>query len=104
MIANAGWTKRDVQTFLYETARAPSGLADRRGGSPSFRPFWRSLPDIPIVRSPDDVLVLVCGGGGESGGGFAMVALPWGLGKAVTRPVADAGGRPILTVGRPQRE
>ncbi len=44
------------------------------------------------MRSPDDVIVVVCG----SGGPHSMVAIPWGLSKAINRPVTLKSGAPIL--------
>ena len=46
------------------------------------------------MRSPDDAIVVVCGGKG----GHAMVGVPWGLAQAVSRPVTRKDGSPLRTL------
>jgi hypothetical protein len=94
MIAKAGWSKRDVKEFLFETARHPVELAKLQGGRASFPPYFLKLPQVPVMRSPDDVIVVVCGGNG----GHAMVGVPWGRAKAVSRPVVLKDGSPLRTL------
>jgi hypothetical protein len=95
MVADAGWSKRDVQHFLFDHARNPAEALRGRGIAPN-RPAWtRSAERIPVVSSPDEVLVIVAGGDGPQ----SMVAIPWGYARAVTRPVAFRDGRPIRSVG-----
>ena len=75
-----GWTKKDVQLYLYERARVPVDRVQRYNklrfgreqepGDPYYWPKWLSVdePDInvPIVRHPDNMLVLVAGDVGRS--------------------------------------
>ena len=93
MIAKAGWSKRDVKEFLYETARHPVELSERQGRA-TFPPYFLKLPLVPVMRSPEDVIVVVCGGKGT----HAMVGVPWGLSKAVSRPVTLKDGSPLRTL------
>jgi hypothetical protein len=93
MLAGAGWSKRDIKEFLFEAARLPAGASSRRL-RPIFPPYFHQLAMVPVMRSPDDVIVLVCGRRGP----HAMVAVPWGLSSAVSRPVSDRDGSPILTL------
>jgi hypothetical protein len=44
------------------------------------------------MRSPDDALVIVCGSKARN---FAMIGIPWGLSKAVSRPVMRKDGSPV---------
>jgi hypothetical protein len=68
-IAAAGWSKRDVQQALFERARQPWGLAKNRGKSkgPRFPEFVDRNDDasmVPIVRAPEDLILIVAGGAG----------------------------------------
>jgi len=68
-IASAGWSKRDVQQALFERARQPWGLIKNRGKSkgPRFPEFVDRSDDdsmVPIVRAPEDLIVIVAGGAG----------------------------------------
>jgi hypothetical protein len=92
MLAAASWSKRDIQEFLFETARLPQDASQRRL-RPVFPPHFHELAMVPVMLSPDDVIVLVCGRGGP----HAMVAIPWGLSSAINRPVSWKDGSPILT-------
>ena len=93
MLAGAGWSKRDIQEFLFGTARLPQDASKRRL-RPVFPPHFHQLAMVPVMLSPDDVIVLVCGRGGP----HAMVAIPWGLSSAISRPVSWKDGSPILTL------
>lgn len=97
MIAKAGWSKRDVQEFLFEMARHPGEVA-RSQERATYPPYFVHLPRVPVMRSPDDVIVVVCGGKGT----HAMVGVPWGLAQAVSRPVTAKDGTPLRSLkGRP---
>jgi hypothetical protein len=91
MLAKAGWSKRDIQEFLFETARLPQEASQRRL-RPIIPPHFHQLAMVPVMLSPDDVIVVVCGRGGP----HAMVAIPWGLSSAISRPVSWKDGSPIL--------
>lgn len=92
-IANTGWSKRNVKEFLFETARNPVELAQRQARA-TFPPEFLKLPRVPVMRSPDDVILVVCGGAG----GHAMVGVPWGLAQAVSRPVTRKDGSPLRSL------
>jgi len=93
MLAEAKWSKRDVKEFLYEIARHPQAASTRRV-RPVFPPYFHKLDMVPVMRSPDDVFVLV----GGRRGPHSMVAIPWGLSSAVSRAVTTRDGAPILTL------
>lgn len=86
VVANDGWSQRDVQRYLHERARVP--LADTAGrGSVPRRPAWMTgLETVPVTRSADDVILVVAGAGGPQ----SMVAPSWGFSDAVTRLVGHA--------------
>jgi hypothetical protein len=95
MISDAGWTKRDVKEFLFEVARHPL-QAIREQDRATFPPHFLKLREVPVMRSPDDVILVVCGGRGT----HAMVGVPWGLSRAVSRPVALRDGSPLRALQR----
>lgn len=88
-IAGAGWTREDVQMFLYERARLRWGDILARspndsGPNPNFAP-WRvgEHPDdsIPVLHHPDRYRILVGGGAGKHSailpaGGWESVTVP----------------------------
>jgi hypothetical protein len=87
IFAAAGWSKRDIREYVFETARVKRGE-------------WRAVGKAAVagrkdedkvycaLRSPDDLLVVAAGG---PAGGFGVVVPPW-YGKkslAVTVPIPD---------------
>ncbi len=85
-IAAAGWTRRDVQSYLYEKARLPAGVLRRAFRVTQWRPWLHSLADgdaMPITDHPDNVRVLVAGGPGK----HSCVIPSWGMTKSVTLPL-----------------
>jgi hypothetical protein len=73
-IAQDGWTKQDIKYYLFEYARKPYTEA-RRGGMyseevrqqlwPRWIDYTRDDAMIPLVRTPDEILVIVGGGAGR---------------------------------------
>jgi hypothetical protein len=73
-IARDGWSKTDIKYYLYEYARKPYSEA-RLGGMYSddvrrdLWPRWidynRADVTIPLVRTPDEILVIYGGGAGR---------------------------------------
>jgi hypothetical protein len=78
-IAGDGWTRRDLQHFLYERARIPMRRL-RIGGMWEMRawPRWlASLDDddrIPVVRATERFLITVAGGEGKHSLAFPTFA------------------------------
>ena len=64
----------------------PEPLLDPRGA------FRRKAAG--LAARPSSLIVIVCGGPGT----FSMVAVPWGLSQAVSRPVQFRDGTPLLTL------
>ena len=85
-IADAGWTKDDVRRFLFERARVDRAeLPAQRYALAS--PAWFEHTDrVPVARGPEQFHVVVAGGIGAQ----LMIAPPWGLSAAVTRPIETA--------------
>ncbi|MEK7681638.1 MAG: hypothetical protein AAB369_02280, partial [Chloroflexota bacterium] len=99
MIADAGWSKQDVKEYLFETARHPVEIVRPQLARAIFPAYFLKLPRVPVMRSPDDVIVVVCGGRGPQ----SMVAVPWGLASAVSRPVTRKDGTPLRSLKQQAR-
>jgi hypothetical protein len=89
VLAQAGWSKRDVRAHVHERARVTRG--EWRGAGKAAV-VGRKADDVhPALRSPDDLLVVAAGG---PAGGFGAVIPPWYAAKslAVTVRVGAGGG------------
>ncbi len=93
LLAGEGWSRLDVQYFLYHRACRPvreleaGGLWQQRDW-----PIWMNALAldrdalVPPTRRPDEIIVLVAGGPGKH-----SVVLPgFGASQAVTKPVRQA--------------
>jgi hypothetical protein len=87
-IAADGWSKEDVQKFIFEQARVPLRRA-RLGGMWGMHdwPRWLDVHDdattIPVVRSWQDIVVIVTGGAGK----HSSCIPTFGATRSVTRAV-----------------
>jgi hypothetical protein len=82
-IAAAGWTRRDVQSHLFETARLPAHVLRGAFEVTQLRPWLHALSDddlMPVTDHPDNIRVLVAGGPGK----HSCVIPSWGMTKSVT--------------------
>ena len=91
VIAGSGFSKKDIKRFLFENARVPmssipKGNLDR---------FVSLGPDdhIPLVDDPDEIMVIVAGGQGRHS---TIIPTFGGHTRAVTEPITDANGDPII--------
>lgn len=92
VIAAAGWSKRDVREYIYQSARVrrrdwttvgKKNIVDRGGGPDQ---------EFTALRSPDDLLVVAAGG---PAGGYAAVIPPWlGPRSHAQTAVVEAAGTP----------
>jgi hypothetical protein len=89
--AAEGWTREDVQLFLYQHARMPLGLRRRH-----FEAWGQDVPWIagvrdpdamlPMTARPDNIRVMVAGGPGK----HSSVIPAWGsISRSVTVPLDD---------------
>ncbi len=89
-LSNAGWEKRAVQEYLYETACRP--LADLKRGGLNESPI---LPEdeetmVHAVASPDQILLNMAGG---VAGRFSACMFGWfnrHMSRAVTEPIGPS--------------
>jgi hypothetical protein len=83
-IAAHGWSRSDVQSFLYERARLPRGVLRRAFEAVAWQPWLAAIEDddalLPMTDHPDNVRVLVVGGPGK----HSCVIPSWGMTKSVT--------------------
>ena len=93
-----GWTKRDVQLYLYERARIPVERVRRykelrygrnvEAGDPYFWPKWLDTegPEtmLPVVRDPDNIMIVVAGDPARSRSAYCP---PRPYNRPVSRPV-----------------
>ena len=87
-VAAGGFTRRDVQVFLYEKARLPAKCFRRAFEVTQYAAWEHALADEdlkPIVRDPDLIHVMVAGGAGK----HSCVIPSWGMTSSVTLPLAD---------------
>ncbi|NQZ96686.1 MAG: hypothetical protein HRU01_09265 [Myxococcales bacterium] len=87
-IAGAGWSRRDVQSYLYERARLPAGDFRRAFDVTQYRAWENALSDSdpkPVTDHPDNIRVLVAGGAGK----HSCVIPSWGMTRSVTAALED---------------
>ncbi|MDG2308885.1 MAG: hypothetical protein P8R42_30245 [Candidatus Binatia bacterium] len=88
-IAREGWTRRDVQSFLFERARLPVGVFRRAFDQRRWRPWMQETLDadrlLPMTDHPDNFRVLVAGGAGK----HSCVIPSWGVTKSRTLALDD---------------
>ena len=88
-IAAAGYSKQDVQEYLYQHCRLPKrGLLGRSHYGERTWPDWIEEADddylVPMVARREDILVMVAGGAGRHSSWMPL----WSATRAVTEPVA----------------
>jgi hypothetical protein len=90
-IAADGWSKADVQQFIFEQARVPVRRA-KHGGMWGMQdwPRWLDVLDddtgIPVVRRWQDIVVIVVGGAGK----HSSCVPTFGATRSVTRAIEAA--------------
>jgi hypothetical protein len=80
LIASAGWSKDDARRFLFERVRHNREVVEAKFASRPWPRWFRGLQDIPVVTRPEDFLLVVAGGPGQT----SQVAIPWGYSRGVT--------------------
>jgi hypothetical protein len=93
MAGDAGWTRADVQRYLYHRSMRPAtdlpkgGQFELRTWSPWLHALFEDpTARMPIVEAPDDIIVLVAGGPGK----WSSVMTTMGnISRAVTVPVYE---------------
>ncbi len=81
-----GWTRRDIASYLFESARLPARTLRAAFDHLAWEPWMHAVGDdasLPLTGSPDNIRVFVCGGAGK----HSSVIPSWGMTKSVTLPV-----------------
>lgn len=105
VLGRAGWTRADVQTYLFERARIPHRQWRRGGmfGMLSQGPVIDAADDdmdISMTISRDDIHVLIAGGGGRHS---SWIPTFGAHGKSVTRAIPGRRSREINERDRYQK-
>jgi hypothetical protein len=89
-LAQDGWTKAELASYLYEYGRTPAYRTPEFWGTPGLqqrgRPPLNAEDPVPLLRSPDSARIVVLGGPG------AFMGLAYGAGTWVTRAVRLPAG------------
>jgi len=99
-IAGDGFSKEDVQKFLYEEARVPVEHFPAVGWQwiVKMRPRWEEAfgkkGSIPLVDRWEEVQVAVAGGAGK----HSAFIPTFGATQSVTKAIARKDGRPVLSI------
>ena len=100
-VAGGGYSKADVKKYLYEHARVPlSKFSDENVN----RRLRKRMPEeyakagldalVPVVKSPDNLIVVVIGGAGK----HSAFIPTFGNTRSVTRPLVHADGRNVASI------
>ena len=84
--ADAGWSRGDVASYLFQRARLPIGELKRAFAHRAWTPWMQSLQDgeaAPMTGHPDNIRIMVVGGAGR----HSSVIPSWGMTRSVTVPV-----------------
>ena len=84
--ADAGWSRGDVASYLFQRARLPVGELKRAFAHRAWTPWMQSLQDgdaAPMTGHPDNIRVMVVGGAGR----HSSIIPSWGMTRSVTVPV-----------------
>ncbi len=97
-VARDGYDKRSVKAFMFDHARYPlARLGDEYRAELIARRGVVDAPGtmVPIVDSPDAILVIVVGGAGKHSSWQPTFGSQM---RPVTRPIARADGTPVKTI------
>ena len=91
-VARDGWSLKDVQAYLHERCRLRAGDLKAVGKFDKLVSKRFNLRDdnarVPMVRSPEDILILIAGGAGQ----HSMAIHSFGMTRAVSRPIQSGRG------------
>jgi hypothetical protein len=84
--ADAGWSRGDVASYLFQRARLPVGELKQAFGHRAWAPWMQALQDgdaAPMTGHPDNIRIMVVGGAGR----HSSVIPSWGMTRSVTIPI-----------------
>ncbi len=83
VLSRHGWTRADVQRFVFEQARNRRSDLVGRGIKAEWPREWADWDRIPVAAAPHRIWMVVAGAPGP----HSMVSVPWGYGSAVIREI-----------------
>jgi hypothetical protein len=90
-IAGHGWSREDVQSFLFEHARLPRGTLRGAFDSLAWHESLLAVEDddamLPMTEEAGNIRIVVAGGAGK----HSCVIPSWGMTRSVTMPLAEVG-------------
>ena len=95
ILAAGGLSKDDIRRFVFEQVRLPRALWSQGGMAGMFPDLFPNAADVPIIKSPDDLLIIVVGGFGRHS---CWLPTFGDTTRAVTRLIARADGRALRSV------
>lgn len=85
-IAERALTRKDVSSYLFDTARLPASTFRRHFQELAWARWMKMVDDdhlLPMTGEPDNIRVLVSGGPGK----HSLVVPSWGMTRSVTLPL-----------------
>jgi hypothetical protein len=85
-LGRRSFTRRDVQSYLFDLARMPAGVFRRHFEELAWAQWMKEVDDdhlLPMTAEPDNIRVVVAGGPGK----HSLVVPSWGMTRSVTLPV-----------------
>ena len=86
-IAAAGWSREDVQGYLFQQARLPRSVLRTAFAVLRWEPWMLEVDGaeamLPMTAQPDNIRVLVAGGAGK----HSCVIPSWGVTRSATVPI-----------------
>ena len=92
IIGRDGWTKDDIQHFLFEKARRPLCEVRQGGmyGPDVYWPRWLNTEDeqamVPLVERAKDIAILVVGGAGRHSSFLITWSASWSVTRKISQP------------------
>jgi hypothetical protein len=90
-ISSHGWSREDVQSFLFEQARLPRRVLRGAFDTVAWHESLLAIEDdealLPMTEDVENIRVVVAGGPGK----HSCVIPSWGMTRSVTMPLAEVG-------------
>lgn len=85
-LAQRAFTRRDVQSYLFDRARISAGTFRRHFSELAWAQWMKTVADdhmLPMTAEPDNIRVLVAGGPGK----HSHLVPSWGMTRSITLPM-----------------
>ena len=95
ILAADGWSKTALQRFVFDEVRLPRALWSQGGMANMFPDLFPELDEKPIIKQPEDLLIIVVGGFGRHS---CWLPTFGDTTRAVTRRIERADGTALRSV------